>query len=993
MQDSRLAQARRLLLPSPAAAFRSMDLRPREALDRTGNLFRRAFAPEQADPRVLAAEGPAERFKVALFLAGRGERDLPTIERHSGALFETYAMLTIVAAVWLLVAPGLGLGGGSGWRGVDLFFPAAFTLLLATKTFAHSLALYRIQRRAMVPVREFLRDPNAWLGGKPRLGMLLLALCAGSALGALAPAPALAQGAVQSTGAALNLLTTAAGAEDLSLEWLRTLFPGMADMACPSGGTCTPSTGDALSAMFGTLNAVLLGVGSLVLGWHTLAGTVAAAHEGKVMGQKYHLMWAPVRVILGFGLLVPIRGYCGAQFAMIMVLVWGYNLANGLWSTYVDAALSGRMASVASSTAPQMGMRLAQAVVASETCVAVLDGWRDGVNGSANGLQRMAIRAGLYSTGIPATKVPDPAGEPGQPDVNLGRIANLRLASALTPTVLWDYGAACGTVRANANDNPANELGSTLAGGANAALGSVGSTVNTGGTSAFARDSNTAYQAFVAERNKAVTQLITSVRAAGLHTAVASTVLEGRNLLPPGTDRGTDAQQRYGKVLQAGVVFDDAVTRAAGTLVEALNKNGSAQFKERAKALGWASAGALNSTLVRASARAMELVGNAAPMASGPDMTQLRGAVDNAATGEYRGKLEQGMGYLGHIVRDTAARGQSTPSSVTMGADMEGRNVLAQLMKPLTDSITQGAISASSLDPTHPMADIQTLGNGMLTAGTVGLAGLAAARSGSNLVNGIPVVGGMLGAIPQGILDTVVPLFWSALIACFACGALHAYILPMLPFLLWFYAMLAVASVAAELVIAAPLAAFMHMRADGQELINAEQRSIWLMGFNGFLRPSLLLLGLATSNLMMAVGATFLNRTYGTAVTATNGDSVIGIVGFIVLTVLVFYLHYQIVVRSMHLITAVPAVVASLLNATDQHRGEHNEAHQVFGAVGNITRSGVTTTARAVGEGLKPKPDDVGGTGANPDPGGGNGGGGSIRPASRPATGGPGGTR
>ena len=321
---------------------------------------------------------------------------------------------------------------------------------------------------------------------------------------------------------------------------------------------------------------------------------------------------------------------------------------------------------------------------------------------------------------------------------------------------------------------------------------------------------------------------------------------------------------------------------------------------------------------------------------------------------------------------------------------MEGRNVLAQLLKPLTDSITQGAISASSLDPTHPMADIQTLGNGMLTAGTVGLAGLAAARSGSNLVNGIPVVGGMLGAIPQGILDTVVPLFWSALIACFACGALHAYILPMLPFLLWFYAMLAVASVAAELVIAAPLAAFMHMRADGQELINAEQRSIWLMGFNGFLRPSLLLLGLATSNLMMAVGATFLNRTYGTAVTATNGDSVIGIVGFIVLTVMVFYLHYQIVVRSMHLITAVPAVVASLLNATDQHRGEQSDSHQVFANFGNLVRSGTNVTGQAVGNALTAKPQDKpfeGPDGSGPS--GGNGGGGSIRPAApRTATGG-----
>ena len=379
MQDSanpsRLGQVRRLLLPSPAAAFRSMDLSPRDAMARTGGLFRRAFSPERADPRVLAAEGPADRFKVALFLAGRSERDLPTIERHSGALFETYAMLTIVARSLAAGRPRPG-----PWRGQRVaggrpvlprgLYPAPGNqdVRALAGTLPHPAPGHGA--RARVPARpQRLAGRQAPAGHAParpvrRLGArrARTRTCAGKL------------SAVQSTGAALNLLTTAAGAEDLSLEWLRTLFPGMADMACPSGGTCTPSTGDALSAMFGTLNAVLLGVGSLVLGWHTLAGTVAAAHEGKVMGQKYHLMWAPVRVILGFGLLVPIRGYCGAQFAMIMVLVWGYNLANGLWSTYVDAALSGRMASVASSTAPQMGMRLAQAVVASETCVAVLDG-------------------------------------------------------------------------------------------------------------------------------------------------------------------------------------------------------------------------------------------------------------------------------------------------------------------------------------------------------------------------------------------------------------------------------------------------------------------------------------------------------------------------------------------------------------------------------------------------------------------------------------------
>ena len=762
----------------------------------------------------------------------------------------------------------------------------------------------------------------------------------------------------------------------------------MANLACPSNpvaaaaNSCAASNADVLGAMMGALNSILCGFGSIILAWHTIAGTVATAHEGKVMGQRWHTMWAPVRVCLGFGMLVPVKGYCGAQFAVLLVIVGGYNMANGLWSAYIDKALSGEMASVAASTAPSMGLDLAHSVLGSETCVAVLDNYRQGVDSQNRGaLARLSIRMGLYDTGVPATNLPNPAGTAGTPDVNAGRIANLRLASALTPTKLWDYGSVCGLIRTSANDNPGNEIASALGGAVNTGLGAVGSGVNTGANLTFANASNQAYSAFITKRDAAVTTLITSVRAAGLHTAVANAVSAGQNVVVANNPvSGPDMLAKYTAVCAAAVAFDTSVDDAAKELVTVLNSSGGATFKARAQALGWASAGGLNSTMVRAAARAQELVTNAAPRATGPNLTELR-TVAERAPAEYLTQLEAGLGYLGNIVRDMEARGETNPRSTTLGDDMQGRNLLAQIVKPITDSIMRGLTDkVAYIDPVHPIADIQSLGNLMLAGGWSGVAVLIAAKTGAGFVNGIPIVGGMAGGAAQGALEALGPIIWTLLGALFICGTMHAYILPMLPFLLWFYAIIAVVSLAAELVIAAPLAAFMHIRADGQELINAEQRTIYMMSFNALLRPSLLLCGLVVSNLVLSVSANFLNKLYGVAVTTTNGDSVVGVMGFISLTVLAFYMHYQMVVRSMHLITAVPAMVSSLLQVGDQERGEKHEGNQVFAAIGNVTRSGVSATSQGLMRGLAPKPQpEIGG--APPDGGGGDGGGGgSVKP-------------
>lgn len=926
---------------------------------RAMSVFKSAFERQPPHPEVAAETDPDRRFRVAMEMAGRVETDLPDIERTTGRRLELYCILTMIAALWMFIAPALGLGGISGFTLIDVLFPLGFTAFLASKAFAMNVALYRIQRRSMVPIREFLRDRKAWLGGKPSLGTtkFLSSIAIGIGLSALLPFPALANGVaataaggIQSVGSGLAALTSFAGAEDLSLEWLRRLFPGMANIACAPGSyvgvsvaSCTASDADVLGAMMGTMNSILLGLGSFMMAFHTIVATVSTAHEGKVMGERWHTVWAPIRVVIGFGLLVPIKGYCGIQFAVLMVIVMGYNMANAMWTSYVDKALSGEMASLAVTMTPSLGLDLAHSIIASETCVSLIEAQELGIRAARNagGGRTLTPRSAL--TMNPSIARPPAQGVPAQG------------TDGQNGSVVWNYGDVCGSIRTAADNPPLNTNSgvATAIGTGNAVRGGLADMAVTAG--------NQAYVTFLRTRDREISALIEAVRTTGIAASVVSMTHPGNNANAGSETESPDQQirQKYGEIRQAAATFETNINTAAREMVSVINAQGTDTFKQRAAALGWASAGALNTTLLRASARASELTSAAAPRVSGPNLEAFT-RLGVGRIPEVQQRMEAAMNVLRGIIQDLDQRGTASPRSTSIGADMQGRNLLAQLIKPITDGISRGVIDGlGRMDPVRPMSSIQNLGNNMLLVSQTAIGVWIAAKGAGGAAGGSAITNTFGGGFLPGALEGIAPFFVMSIIPMLICGALHAYILPMLPFIMWTFAILAVVSLAAELVIAAPLAAFMHLRMDGNELINEPQKTIYTMTFNALLRPSLLLCGLVVANLTFAIMANYLNKVFGVAVTNTNGDSIVGLVGVITMTILIFYLHYQLVVRSMQLISAVPATVSELIGARDQDRDAHGEGMRIFAAVGNITTRGANAAGAALNKPVADKPNQT----------------------------------
>jgi conjugal transfer/type IV secretion protein DotA/TraY len=294
-------------------------------------------------------------------------------------------------------------------------------------------------------------------------------------------------------------------------------------------------------------------------------------------------------------------------------------------------------------------------------------------------------------------------------------------------------------------------------------------------------------------------------------------------------------------------------------------------------------------------------------------------------------------------------------------------------LRELTQRVAHGIVAQNNLDPLRPMASIQAIGNVALIAGEVSFAAGAAAAWAANTV-----VGKAAGF--DGKFNFVAGIATPIVIGMLIFGALHVYVLPLIPYVIWFFAVIGVASMAVELMIAAPLAALQHIKADGEEFVEQKQQTFYLMAFNALLKPSLLLFGLALSSVMFVVMANFLNQTFGYAMVVSQGDSIVGPVGVLVMLCFSFYLHYQICVKSFSLITQVPAVVANLIGAQDPQRDEHQQGDVIVAGVANLTRKGMTGTAQAAASRAKgsgqPAPDKPS-NGAAP---GGNAG--ALNPAS-----------
>ncbi len=141
------------------------------------------------------------------------------------------------------------------------------------------------------------------------------------------------------------------------------------------------------------------------------------------------------------------------------------------------------------------------------------------------------------------------------------------------------------------------------------------------------------------------------------------------------------------------------------------------------------------------------------------------------------------------------------------------------------------------------------------------------------------------------------------------------------------------------------------MRVTGTEPVGQEQRAFFMIAFmQGVLRPSLLLFGLAISTYVFSAISAVLNATFNLGVASAVGNGVIGPVGIVVICLLLFFVQWQLCVRSIHLISTVPEAVTEIVGGGLGRLGSvESHVSNVYGMISMGARSSLSNVWAQLG--------------------------------------------
>lgn len=96
-------------------------------------------------------------------------------------------------------------------------------------------------------------------------------------------------------------------------------------------------------SMIRIFNILCISLGAALFGWFLATGITQTAHEGKVLGARYSSLWAPVRSLVGLGMLLPVGGSSGyntIQMGIAMFVKGSTFAASILWGQAADRIIT-----------------------------------------------------------------------------------------------------------------------------------------------------------------------------------------------------------------------------------------------------------------------------------------------------------------------------------------------------------------------------------------------------------------------------------------------------------------------------------------------------------------------------------------------------------------------------------------------------------------------------------------------------------------------------
>lgn len=695
----------------------------------------------------------------------------------------------------------------------------------------------------------------------------------------------------------LDLLTSP-NTTDIAYKWIQVLFP--TDASSP------------YAAALATFSGMLTFIGSLLLGWHVLQGIVMSAYTGKVLGQKFHQIWAPLRVVLGFGLLVPISGgFSSVHFLLRDVVgVAAVQMGNAPIRAYIEATTAvdydanGVPKARTLKVTATKGRVIYDEVLKREICNAVQYGLSNSV-------------WSFFTNGLTGRiKLPPPGGE------DSGLIPGL---TATAGDYTWDYGY-CGSITF---EIPTSEEVHSFAFNA------------------------TEMNSFAAERKVAMERLVRSVRASingpgladyfskhdisDMKSTVLLEQLRTEGILKPGLAASKDAAVK---------AYDAAVSAAASKIYAQLMLNSGAELSERINKFGFMAAGSFERALAKASS-AVVATSNASPIMKTPDLSK-----------EFSGPYQAAVAA---VIGGPKSAGEPDGNGAMLG--MNGNDDPVSTVLAWISPSVHAMQNRTESETRDPVGDMMTFGHNLISIWETGISAFVALRavavglgamsdSVKDSATGFFTFGGSaILAVPAAIFMDLVnfaqswisPLFVIILVV----GILHAFVLPMLPMMMVFVMGVSWLIMFLEAAIAGILWAFVFIRMDGEDFVDRAQAQGASLLFNLFLRPAIGMLAFIGGLILLPVLMDSLTILWEDGFSAQTSHDLLWFIQWIVGVVLYTWMQWHLSLRLFGLIPTIADRVGSWMGMQSHGYNDGQETSAVVGAA---------VAAGSVGRTLAKKP-------------------------------------
>ncbi|WP_047534530.1 DotA/TraY family protein [Methylotenera sp. N17] len=617
-------------------------------------------------------------------------------------------------------------------------------------------------------------------------------------------------------------------AEDISIKILDQLFGGLFN-----GGN------DQFGAAIGIFNGAILIIGGLLASYTILAGTLGTAHDGEMLGKKFSSVWIPIRYSVGTALILPVLpgGYCLMMKLVAMCITMGVGLASTIWTGYLTTPTVN-----ANITFPTTGKdeltKVAENMFAASVCVAAHKRFIEEMPEET----RTTLNLGKYQfKRIETTN--------GNSYYGYGSNSTSRSACgyANNPDKFeTDRGDVPNHSNAIYNTNPASTNPGYLG-----PLDNIFKSVDLSPMN-------------VASKN-ATKKMIESMEALANEAVADNSVRD-------------NASKYYAKIELAADTYMTDMQTAAKTIPQSKEANN--------KDYGWILAGAYFNNIVHNNNKLHEGL-SSYPVA--------RGEVNPPFTNQT---FADASSYLiaNDILNAAEEKGLTgtTPGtqSENVGSNDSGFGISAAIGNKLADIVSGVSLFDLKNDSRHPVIIVNEMGNRILGVWTsamvattaISVAASAAKEASQGEIATIATLGmskatGAASAGTLGALSVIMQFLMIPISALMVVGFTCAYLIPMIPFIIWLGCIGGWLIQCVIALLAAPLWAVMHLHPNGDDLTGRGGNG-YTMLLGLLLRPALLIFGFIASIAMSAVIGEFINKIYF-QVFAFSGQNVNGFMAFI----------------------------------------------------------------------------------------------------------------